>query len=151
PRDARCQDRTLQRDFFGAVRAHAPSQFELLVAPWAEFTELGFAVRTQDVLRVDRFAAAGAGPQFARRSTRLRQSLRLEFQGAALGHRERRPDDHVDEETENWQHQGEPGGKDMEQHTVRALAGIAEGPVRQTEPEGQQIENYDSEQRLQRR
>src|SRR5438128_1176202 len=67
-RDPRRRYRTLERDFFGAVGADGPSQLELLVAPWAEFTELRLAVRAEHVLGVDRLATAGAGPQFARRA-----------------------------------------------------------------------------------
>src|SRR5207253_10916305 len=76
-RDARGRDGSLEGNFFGAVGTDAPSQLELLVAPWAEFTELGFAMRAEDVLRVDGFAAAGTGSQLARRPTWLRQCLGL--------------------------------------------------------------------------
>src|ERR1700740_3590238 len=56
--DPRRRYRALKRDFLGAVGAHGPSQLQLLVATWAEFTELGCAVRTEPVLRIDRLAAA---------------------------------------------------------------------------------------------
>src|SRR5204863_825577 len=123
----------------------------LLVAPRAELTELRLAVRAKYVLGVDRFATAGAGPQLASRATRLGQCLGLELERPALRHRQWWPDDHVDEEAEDWQHQGEAGGENMEQHAVRALAGIAECPVGEAEPEGQQVKHDDEEQRLQRR
>src|ERR1700693_3118303 len=105
PSDARRRGNgPLEGDFLGAIGAHAPSELELLVAPWAEFTELCLAVRTEHVLRIDRLAAAGARPQLARGTARLRERLRLQLERPALRHRQRRPDDHVDEKPEDKQH-----------------------------------------------
>src|SRR5712692_10020272 len=150
--DARRGDRpALERDFFGAVGANAPPQLELLVTAWAEFAELRLAMRAEDILGVDRLAAARAGPKLARRAARLGQGLRLELQRTTFRHRERRPDDHVDEQAEDRQHQREPGGENVEQDTVRALPRIAECPVREAQPERQQVKDDDEEQRFQRR
>src|SRR6202022_4663421 len=139
------------REFFGAVGADAPPQLELLVAARAEFAELRLAMRAEDVLGVDWLAAAGAGPQLARRAARLGEGLRLELQRPAFRHRQRWPNDHVDEQTEDRQHQREPRGENVEEHTVRALSRIAECPIREAEPEGQQVKDDDEEQRFQRR
>src|SRR5438445_625919 len=84
-----------------ANASDSPSQLQLFVAPWAEFTELGLAVRTEHVLRIDRLAAARAGPQLARRPAWFGQGRGLEFQRAPLRHGQRRPDDHVDEQAED--------------------------------------------------
>ncbi len=108
-------------------------------------------MRAEDVLGVDRLAAARAGPQLARRAARFGQCLGLELQGAALRHRQRWPNDHVDEQTEDRQHQREAGGEYVEQHAVRPLARIAECPVRQAEPERQQVKDDDEKQWFQRR
>ena len=104
-------------------------------------------MRAEHVLGIDGLATAGTGAQLARGTARFGKRRGLQLERSPLRHRQRRPDDHVDEQAEYRQQERDPGGEHMERHARRTFACVPECPVGKAEPEGDQVEDDDVEKR----